>query len=289
MINLTDVKERLKRNPEPPEVTAIRENILNSFNKLEFVEEGHKYYLPHEDGSKEELISVSALTKMFEEEQDWDAIAARYALKHGMTLEEVQRKWLENNLLATNSGTGAHLYGEQWYHFMLNHPEDIVDVVKPQLEQGYLIPHSPKEKAILNFQEDLFKIDSIYPVLVETRVYMGLNDKFNLKTNYAGTFDMLYATKVKNKWKLLIYDYKTNKDLYSTFNRDKGNFLQKPFNDLYDEPLGHYTIQLSAYQLALQQLGYEIADRKLIWLRDDETYEKISLPDVTNKIIKALS
>ena len=289
MINIEDVKKRLINNPEPPEVTEIRNNILNSFNKLEFVEEGHKYYLPHSDGSKEELISVSALTKMFEEEQDWDAIAARYALKHNMTVEEVQRKWLENNLLATNSGTGAHLYGEQWLHFMLNQPEKIDKIILPQYEQGYLIPHSPKEKAIMKFQEDLFNVDSIYPVLVETRVYMGLNDKYKLKTNYAGTFDMLYATKIKGQWKLLIYDYKTNKDLYSSFNRDKGNFLLEPFTDLYDEPLGHYTIQLSAYQLALQQLGYEIADRKLIWLREDETYEKISLPDVTDRIVSALS
>ena len=92
MINIEDVRKRLLNNPEPKEVTEIRENILNSFNKLEFIEDGHKYFLPHSDGTKEELISVSALTKMFEEEQDWDTIAARYALKHNMSVEEVQRK-----------------------------------------------------------------------------------------------------------------------------------------------------------------------------------------------------
>lgn len=289
MINIDDVKNKLERNPEPVEVTQIRENILNSFNKLEFVEEGHKYYLPNKNGEKEELISVSALTKLFEEEQDWDAIAARYALKHDMKLEDVQRMWLENNLLATNSGTGAHLYGEQWTHFLLNQPEKIDPVILPQYEKGYLIPHSPKEHAIMNFYEDLFNVETIYPVLAETRVYIGINDKYNLKTKYAGTFDMLFATKIKGKWKLLIYDFKTNKDLYSNFNRNYNKTLLTPFNDLYDEPLGHYTIQLSAYQLALMQLDYEIADRKLIWLKDDTTYEKISLPDVTDKIITSLS
>lgn len=38
----------------------------------------------------------------------------------------------------------------------------------------------------------------------------------------------------------------------------------------------------------LKQLGYEIADRKLLWLKDDGTYEKISLPDITPTLILSL-
>lgn len=289
MLNITEIQERWIRNPEPVEVTEIRENILNSFNKLEFVEEGHKYYLPKEDGTKEELISVSAMTKMFEEEQDWDEIAARYALKTGATVEEVKRKWLENNVRATNAGTGVHLYGENFMYFFMNRPDLICDVIKPQYEKGYLLPHSPKEEAVLNFYEDLFKVEQIYPVLAETRVYIGINDMFPLKTKYAGTFDMLFAAKLGGSWKLLVYDFKTNKELTNSYNQKMNRMLLPPFNDLVDENTSHYTLQLSAYSLCLKQLGYEIADRKLIWLKDDGSYEKVSLPDVSERIREALS
>ena len=289
MININEVRERLKRNPEPIEVTQIRENILNTFNKLEFVEEGHKYFLPKEDGTKEELISVSAVTHLFEQEVDWDEVARKYALNHDMTFDAVKRMWHENNIMATNAGTGTHLYGEMWTHFLLDEMEKIDPVIAPQYEDGYLIPHSAKEKAIMHFYEDLFKVDEIYPVLAETKVYIGVNKDFDLKTKYAGTFDMLFALKHRGKWKLLIYDFKTNSSLTNDFNRRKNIMMQHPFEDYYDEALSHYTIQLSAYSLCLQQLGYEIADRKLIWVKDDETYEKVSLPDISQELRKALS
>ena len=59
-----------------------------------------------------------------------------------------------------------------------------------------------------------------------------------------------------------------------------------PFDDMIDQPTGHYSFQLSAYQLMLMNLGYKVIDRKLIWLKDDGNYEKVALPDITDKIIK---
>ena len=56
---------------------------------------------------------------------------------------------------------------------------------------------------------------------------------------------------------------------------------------MIDEAKSNYTIQLSLYQMGIEQLGYEVADRKIIWLKDDGLYEKISVPDVT-KDLKAV-
>jgi hypothetical protein len=69
--------EKIIVQGEPEEVTEIREKILNSFNELVFVEDGHKYFL-----RGEELQSVSNVTHQFEPQSDWDAIATNYALKH---------------------------------------------------------------------------------------------------------------------------------------------------------------------------------------------------------------
>ena len=92
---------------------------------------------------------------------------------------------------------------------------------------------------------------------------------------------MLFACQIKGKWKLILLDWKTNASLENAFNQAKSNTLLNPFSYMIDEPKSIYTIQLSLYQMGLEQLGYEIADRKIIWLKDDGDYEKISVPDVT--------
>lgn len=288
MLHISDIEERLKRNPEPKEVAEIRNNILNSFNKLEFIEEGHKYYLHHEDGATESLKSVSATCHQFEQENDWDEIAKNYAIKHNMTVEQVKRKWHENNIRATNNGTSVHLYGEMMMHFCMGNVDKICDVIKPQYEDGYLIPLGKKQEAIMHYYEDLMKIDSIYPVIPETQIYTGVNDTLHLKQNYAGTFDMLFAIKVGGEWKLCVHDFKTNSSLSSSYNRSKGIMMKTPFDDLVDEAQSHYTLQLSCYELGLRQLGYDVIDRRLIHLKDDGTYDKVALPSVVDRLKETL-
>lgn len=90
--------KKLKVKGEPKEVTEIRNKILNAFNELVFVEEGHKYYL-----RGEELTSVSHITHKFAQPFDEDKIATNYALKHGETKEYWLDKWKYNSLKATTT------------------------------------------------------------------------------------------------------------------------------------------------------------------------------------------
>ena len=83
-------------------------------------------------------------------------------------------------------------------------------------------------------------------------------------------------------------DYKTNADLYNAYSREKHIMLLPPFEDLYQESLGIYTIQLSLYALMLEDIGLHIIDRILIWLKDDGTYERISTKDLTNQLREVL-
>ena len=311
MLNIKDINERIQHRPEPPEVTAIRENILNSFSKLEFQEIPHIYYIHNDDGTKIEVPSVSGVTHKFKPPFNTEEVAARYAVTHDMTVEEVLRKWEETNVKATNNGTSTHLFGEAYMHFFMGNVDRIPDIIKPQYEKGYLIPYSPKQEAILKYYEDLFVQDNIYPVLPEAQVYMGINNEYNDIIQYAGTFDILFAYRnPQGKFQLMLHDLKTNRELTSSFNRhihevvtnpqdklyekwlDKygvnGGMALEPFTDLYDESYSYYILQLSAYSLCLQQLGYEIVDRRLIWLKDDGTYEKIKLPDYTKRLREAI-
>ena len=294
MLHESDIIKRLKDFPEPDEVKEIRENIKNSFRRLEFQEGPHKYYVHNDDGSTTELPSVSGICHQFEPEADWDAIKARYAVKNGYTVEEVTRMWHETNIQSTNRGTQTHLYGECLMH-VFQGDFDVCEAMKMRYEDGYFIPYAPKEESVMAYYTDIYKMfydDSVkskmYPVMPESQIYMFEDGP--VKQRYAGTFDILHAFKARDgKWKLIVHDFKSNGSLTSEFNRAKGNMMLPPFEEFWDEPLGHYSAQLSLYQLGLQQLGYEVVDRKLIWLKEDGTYQKIPVPDVTDKLIQALN
>lgn len=275
----------MKRNPEPQEVTDMRNLITTSFNKLQFVEEGHHYYLPMKDGSVKELQSVSHFTHQFVEECDWDEIARKYAIKHGRTFEDVNEEWYVNNITSTTRGTKTHFYGEMMANLFLGKEDLVRENMPMSWEGGYLIPYCPKEEAVEKFWSDLIKIDDVWVVMPETKVYTNMNDKYDFKVGIAGTFDLLLACRVKNKIVYIIADYKTNKDLYKEYNRLNNKTLLNPFSDFIEEPKSMYTLQQSTYQAMLSQLDIDIVDRRLIWLKDDGTYEKVPVPDITERIL----
>ena len=126
----------------------------------------------------------------------------------------------------------------------------------------------------------------------EAQVYMGINDEYANIRQYAGTFDMLFTYKKDNEWQLALYDWKTNKSLQNDFNRKYGVKALSPFDNMYNESLTYYTLQLSCYSLCLQQLGYKIADRTIVWLKKDiqgnGQWETINLDDVTTELKQTL-
>lgn len=290
MLNITDIKKRLQNNPEPQEVIKMREHILSSFNNLEFIEEGHKYYIHNKDGSIDTPISVSGLIKEFEPYVDWDLKAENVAIKEDVPVDVIKRRWKETNLKATNSGTQHHEYGESFMNFVMGlDSSTFCNSCIKQYEEGYLIPCAPKQEAISKYWEDIFKINEIYPLLPEVKMYMPKDNKFGIKKLYCGTADITFAMKYKGEWCILLMDYKTNASLTSDYNQKFNVSMLTPFDNMIDEAMSHYTFQLSAYSLMLMNLGYKVIDRKLIWLKNDGNYEKIALPDITDKIIKCYS
>ena len=294
MLNILDIKEKLKKKPIPKEIYDIRENIKNKFSNLEFVEDGHKYFLHYDNGDVKEMNSVSSVCHQFEPYVDWDNILINKSEKLGITKEELKRTWRENNLMSTSNGSLTHLFAESYMYFFMGEVELIPEIIKKmQYEDGYLIPYGEKQKAVAKYYEDLFKIDNFYPIMPEAQIYIDSKDnKYGIKEDISGTFDALFGYFDKDgKINLSIRDWKTNKTLENDYNRKYRNTLLEPFNTLkfINEPKSIYTIQLSLYQLGIQQLGYKISDRKLLWLTDDGEYHKIDVSDVSEKIINKLS
>lgn len=273
---------------EPKEVTEARHKILDTFKDLIFVEEGHHYYI---DG--EEIQSVSKVIHQFEQEFDSDAQAEKTAEKTGRTKQEVLDEWYFKNRKSTVTGTLVHEFGESYGWFKANHLELITESCKSKYlpEKNWLIPTRKKEEAIIKFMNDLPK--SYHLVLNEAKVYSGLNPikELNPKTRYSGTFDMLYYYDGEgnpDKAGFIIFDYKTNGSLEKEYSIANGIYMKEPFINLYNQPKSVYTLQLSAYQLALEDIGFKVIDRKLIWLKDDGEYEKITLPDLTSTLRSVL-
>ena len=282
-------KNKIVVDGEPKEVTEIRHKILTEFSDLIFDEGPHKYYL-----NGVELPSVSHVTHQFKEEEDFNKVAINYAKKNGFTPEYWLDKWKFNNLKATVSGTSIHEYGESLGWMLNGHPEFITqeNKVKYIPEKNWLIPTRKKEEAILSFWEEVFQDKNTWFVLAETKVYTGKNKELtNLKQDYAGTFDLLWYYKHPtddSKSGLIILDYKTNKSLEEDFARSKGKFFLAPFSDMYSEALSSYNLQLSAYQIPLEDIGLKVIGRRIIWLKEDGTYELIPTKDYTKELREVL-
>ena len=275
---------------EPQTVTDTRRKILAEFEDLEFYEEGHKYILHGREIEK----SVSGIGHEFIREPFDEALqAARYAQRHGNTPEYWIERWRCNSFRATTLGTKTHAYGESLGYLKAGHPEMICPEIRSQYNAAYnyLAPIHPKEEAVEKFIESL--PPSYHLVLNEAKVYSGKNPDAgqNLKTLICGTFDMLYyydGEGCPEKAGFVVLDYKTNASLESEYNRKYRKTLLPPFDDMIEEDLSLYTIQLSLYSLMLEDIGVPVLCRKIVWLTGEGDCRVIPVPDVSPRLRRVL-
>ena len=269
-----------------PEIQEIREKIVETYtNKLIFLEGPHEYYL---DGVQYMCVSdVTHKYKPVTGEQmaencvkKWQKDQDPSYKYYGLTKEEILAQWAVKSGHACEFGTEVHAFGESMFYYMIGEPEKILPECADKFRDGIPHPTSLHEEAVVKFWEDI--PETFVPVLAETKVFNRNG------TPYAGTFDILfYYVDEKNPRKsgLVIFDYKTNEDLYKNF---RGQKLLWPFNDMLDMSYSYYTLQLGCYQVPLENLGYKVIGRRLIWLRPDGTYDSVKVNGVSDRIREAL-
>lgn len=270
---------------EPQVVTDTRKLIAETFKDLVFVEDGHKYFL-----HGQELPSVSGITHQFKPEFDSDAVAKKYAAKHGGTPEYWQDQWKFKNLVATTRGTLIHSWAENYAYVKMGRPDLITEDCKSKYyaDKNWLIPTRPKEEAVLKFYNELSP--NFWIVMPETRIFSCVGSLSGvLKQDYCGCFDLLLyyynpADPQNPNTGLYCLDWKNNGTLFSEYNRSHGKNCLPPFSDLPDEAFSMYELQLSCYQMPLEAIGLTIKGRRVIWLKDDGTYELFSTRDFTDRL-----
>ena len=278
-----DIDQMFYIDGEPDTVIAARKLILESFGDLEFYEDGHIYLLHGKQLNSVSGIGHRFIAKPFDEA----AQAVEYAKKHGETADYWIKKWRCNSFKATTLGTKTHEYGESLGYLLAGHPELIRESIRVQYNEtyNYLAPIHPKEEAVELFMKEL--PSSYHLVLNETKVYSGKNSDSNknLREQICGTFDMLYwfdGNGDKTKAGFVILDYKTNANLYSEYNRKYKRMLLSPFDNIVEEDYGLYVIQLNLYAIMLEDIGLPVIARKIVWLKEDGTYEIIDTPCISD-------
>jgi len=227
---------------------GIRDIIKESFKDLVFNEKEHIYSVDDKPFNG----SVSKLIETFYEKFNAPKIAARTAKYRGISTEEVLAEWTATNKEAIERGNRVHLFGEL-YPFNRS-----------------LKPSCPQEEAVVKFWNEL--PEWIIPVGVEIKMYHKV-------FMFPGTADILLFN-TKNQ-QYIIADYKTNKDLFKNFKEKK---MLGIFNQFLDNPFNHYQIQLSFYQILLEQLGIKVYKRRIIWLQLDGNYITYDTQDFTQEL-----
>lgn len=229
----------------------MQQFINNRFKDLQFEPVQHKYTL-----DKSDIISVSKTIEKFYE-QFPEGAAQRYADKNGLSVEVVQAAWDTNNKLACDFGHYVHDFGERYY------------------SNRNLQPRNYHEVALVKFWNELPYTHTA--VACEARVYTR-------NYWYSGTFDLLIYDSARNGY--IIADYKTNKDLFKNFKEKK---MLPPFENLLDNPFNHYQVQLSLYQIPLEEIGIKILERWIIWLQPNGEYTKFLANNYTDYLKQCLN
>ena len=213
---------------------GIKVKAKEQFKKLNFVESTHIYTV---DDKK--IPSTSSLIKQFYEDFDAEKVSFFVAKKNGTTQQQVLDEWQSINEEAIDRGTRVHYFAEDYCKGL---------DVKPTCVQT---------QAVVDFWHSL----PAYYELVFVELQMYNEDYW-----YAGTTDFVLLD--LRDGSLVLGDYKTNKDLFKSYEN-----MYAPFDMLDNNPFNHYQIQLSYYQILIEQLGYRVSDRMLVWLNPQGGFE----------------
>jgi len=218
---------------------------LDYFRDPNFVfdEAEHSYtYINPDTGLPTQIFEpVSGLLSQFKKPFDADNISYFVAKKRGITKQEVLLEWEQAKIDGLTLGSTVHNWIEDFYNG--------IDPVLP--ECGKAVERIDQFKEL---REN--KLQNFKPIEQEFRL-------FSKKWGIAGTLDVLF----EHNGKYYVGDWKTNKKFTHDNHKDgRRAKMLHPFQDMYDNSVNGYSLQISTYRLLLQEQGFETAGGFLIWL-----------------------
>ena len=259
-----------------------RKLLEEKFGNIQFVEEGHEYFI-----EKEKYTPVSTIISEYEQPFDEERVAENYARKNHRTKEDVLKEWKFKNLKSTIGGSRVHEFGESYTNMVAGMPEKICDSNKRQYVdcrgEMMLIPTYSKEFSVKKFYDE--KSGYLIPVGAEFKLstrHMG--DRVR---KICGTCDLLFYEEdsLFGGGQFVLADWKTNASLTNDYKRKNNICMKFPFDNMIDDALSHYTLQFNLYRRMLESVGVKIGDMRLIWLKEDGDYEIIKIGKLSDSIL----
>lgn len=226
----------------------LRREIEYHFKDLKFKKKEHRYFV-----GLTPYPSVSSNIEKHTTFVDFTQKAKNRARNTGVSLKQVQEEWAQAGEIACRTGTITHDFAETY--------------------TGIEEPQTQLEWAVKRFLDEL----PLHYVVVCKELRM-----FSRIYKYAGTADLVLLDLRDNS--LVIADYKTNNDLFKFYN----TYLKPPFQKLEQTPFNKYQLQLSYYQIMLEEVGYKVSKRMIVWLKSDGNYTSLYTYDFTKELRECL-
>jgi hypothetical protein len=227
-------------------MTHLRAEVLQAkFSDLCFDEGKHLYTV---DG----IIypSVSSFVESHAPKFNAEAILPYSAAKQNKSIQELRQEWDDKRDLRCRIGHTTHSFLERY--------------------NGLQLPSTGWEEAGVKFFKEFSKE---YDILFrELRMY-------SREYRYAGTEDLILVH--RSTGSIITADWKTNEDLWKSY---RSQMLLPPFDWMECHPYNKYQLQLSYYQIMLEEASMNVADRWLLYLKEDGNYELHQLVDFTEEL-----
>jgi ATP-dependent exoDNAse (exonuclease V) beta subunit len=224
---------------------------------FKFDEDTHTYTYCDASGKPIQFFqSVTQFISTFKKPFDSDFWANKKAKQLGVHKSVILNEWKNTADIAVKLGSNVHKWIELYYN-----------------GENPPLPEHPEENFRVSSFLDLYekRLNVFKPIGQEIRL-------FSRKWGIAGTTDALFELTQK----YYVGDYKTNKK-FTTDADPKGRYskLLWPFDDLWDNSLNGYSIQLSMYRLMLEEAGFETHGSFLIWIGPSKPmlYKSVDLRD----------
>ena len=253
---------------------------------MSFTEEEHIYFMKDKDGIvRNNFPSVSKLLKNFYEPFPAEDIAYKKSKGDRVEMERLLDEWSAAGSYATNMGSRAHFILEKKTIDMYG---GYKEVRKPLFECD--IEQELRSNSMINAGEKFLKLmEERGAYLLDTEMVLG-----HPELGYTGQPDKVWLIMNKDKtgFGLVITDWKTNKE--KNFKKSYWTKQMKfPFQDLPDNALGHYQLQLPFYgRLILKMLEgtkYEnisLLGCVIVLLKGDSEFQEFKIPSNTiNKVM----
>lgn len=240
---------------------------LETFNKFKFFEEDHHY----ECNGKRVGISVTRLIENYSNPFDQQGIAEKVAIRDNKDVTQVLQEWKYKNKFACEKGSTCHEYaqsiwsGEEYNELLFDGSIEYLTAVNKIQAQA------------MNFWKD-FKDKFIH---IQDEQLVG-SEEYNI----CSAVDHLFLDKDGNVW---LIDYKTN-SILKGYNDDEKNrrYTKKmliPLQNLKDDALHHYYLQLSIYKYLIEKYtNIKIYKTMIVYMSENiENYELIETPYLENE------